>query len=191
MRPTAPGGPSLRLASTHVSHVVTEVTKRTGAGQPAVMPMTSKTFTADTDTPTVRFTVEFQTGAGTVDHAFNARPKLSLKTIKRFAGAQDDKSGKIVLELEKVIRANLVDDDGTPASWKYDPDTAVPSGPDGDELTRGQAAKMAEFEHGSSRRRWDELMADDDVDMDLAQIQAILEFLVEQASDRPTSRSSR
>lgn len=63
-------------------------------------------------------------------------------------------------------------------------------------LEKGQllpASRVGEFlapEAGSSRRRWDALLADDDISIEAPDLMAIFEWCVGTASQRPTGMSS-
>lgn len=112
----------------------------------------------------------------------------------------------------RFIRKMLADDDGVPANWEpklyrqADPDpelAAAPAddnpdadrprfmGPDGHPHTYDDLGKFQDFDAGSSRRRWAQLMDnDDDLIVDPEVLQGVFEHLAGLAAGRPTQRPS-
>jgi hypothetical protein len=62
--------------------------------------------------------------------------------------------------------------------------------PDGRLHPMGDAPKFLEHAAGSSRRRWNELMADDELEIDIDQLTDMFEWLISLAANRPTAPSA-
>lgn len=60
--------------------------------------------------------------------------------------------------------------------------------PDGQLLPLGQAAEWLEFDKGSSRRRWKQLLASETISLTADSLRELFEYLVSQVAKRPTRR---
>jgi hypothetical protein len=137
----------------------------------------------------VEFTVTFQ-------HTFRARPRMTYKRIREVMKAQRGGGIESLTVFENMIRRALLDDDGVPAKWEPEYEGKGKErrlvGPGGDLLPIEDLPDLQALEAGSSRRRWQHLMdVDDELEVELEEIQAAYETLVEAVSDRPTQSSSR
>ncbi len=140
----------------------------------------------------VEFTVTFTRDGDDEKHEFRARPSFGYKQMRDVAKIQSQRDGgglKALMVYERLIVPALCDDDGTPAKWQPEFEDGQLIGPDGELHDKAEATKLSEFDAGSSRRRWRFLMDDDDdVQVELDEITAAYELLVEAASDRPTRK---
>jgi len=133
-------------------------------------------------------------------HEFVARPQADAGATLMFTTSGEDGERKAQAVFRMMSRM-LRDDDGVPAQWVPEP---LPKpgnaganwqpkfrGPDGKLYTMDKAPQFTEPAKGSSRRRWDHMMFEDDgVTVDIEVIGEILEDLVAVAAERPTVGSS-
>lgn len=141
----------------------------------------------------VEHTVPFERDGELEEHLFRAQPRMSYKRMADIVKARRSGDGVAALAVfERMIRPALVDTDGTPAKWAPTVEDGVFVDPDGNERPAADVTNVLAFEAGSSRRRWQHLLdVDDEVEVELDDITAFYEVLVEAASDRPTQRPSR
>lgn len=133
-------------------------------------------------------------------HEFVARPQADAGATLMFTSSGDDGERKAQAVFRMMSRM-LRNDDGVPAQWVPEP-LAKPGNaganwqpkfraPDGKLYTMDKTAQFTDPAKGSSRRRWDHMMFEDDgVTVDIEVIGSILEDLVEVAAGIPTVGSS-
>jgi hypothetical protein len=133
-------------------------------------------------------------------HEFVARPQADAGATLMFTTSGEDGERKAQAVFRMMSRM-LCNDDGVPAQWVPEP---LPKpgnaganwqpkfrGPDGKLYTMDKTAQFTDPDKGSSRRRWDHMMFEDDaVTVNIGVIGEILEDLVEVAAERPTVGSS-
>lgn len=152
--------------------------------------------------PRVDFELEvFRSGEPEV-HRFTATPVMDLGSVLMFLSKDDDAGGQAMLRL---MRVNLADDDGVPARWEptmlprpgnagpnWQAKFRAPKAPHGDgELhTMDEVHLWTDPVQGSSRRRWDSLMFEDEgVVVSAEVVMEIIKDLMGQAAGLPTSGS--
>jgi hypothetical protein len=129
-------------------------------------------------------------------HTFTARPNTDLGPLIQLHGAIDDpmKMGQTAL---KVLVKQMDDSDGVPLAWEptelpkpknaghsYEPKFR---GPDGKLHSMAERGKFLAFQAGSSRRRWQYLLLEDDgISIDAPVLMAIMSDLIQAATGRPT-----
>jgi hypothetical protein len=127
-------------------------------------------------------------------HGFTAAPVMDLGSILLFTSGKDEDGGQALLRL---MRVNLVDDDGVPADWRPTiidrPANAGPNwqpkfrAPDGTLHPMGEAERWTDPQAGSSRRRWNILMFEDDgVTVSADVVTEIVKDLMAGAAGLPT-----
>lgn len=75
-------------------------------------------------------------------------------------------------------------------AYEVEPEVRKFRAPDGTLHPMDDAAKFLEHSAGSSRRRWLELMADEELEIDLDQLTDVFEWLISLAAKRPTGPSA-
>jgi hypothetical protein len=129
-------------------------------------------------------------------HDFVATRKPDTLMAMRFMGMSDDQMGELSKLATLLIGKTLDNTDGVPVQWSA---TMVPKpknagreyepkfrGPDGKLHPMHQADKFEAFEAGSSRRRWEALLADNQFTVTLEDIVEICKDLVELGVGSPT-----
>lgn len=140
--------------------------------------------------PTVDFSIEFVRDGVAENHEFSASPRTTYGDILGLIKNQDDESGLALRYLDRMIRRALIDTDGTPAKFRPNVEDGHFTDPTGNRTAATELPKVVTFEAGSSRRRWIQLMEkDDDVEVEIEQIAEVFEYLAQEASTRPTTRS--
>lgn len=148
--------------------------------------------------PLVDFTVDFVRDSTDDDdqpvkvvetHEFTARPQMAYGDVLGMVANEGD--GKALEFLDRLIRRCILNTDGVPEKWRPRIVEDHFTAPNGDHTHVDDLPKFEHFDTGSSRRRWAQLLAAADVVVEFAQITAIMEYLTEQASERPTSPRSR
>lgn len=152
------------------------------------------------DPPTHEFTMIFVRDGVDEPHEFVARPSIgwgdvSSLMLPMMEGASGISAGTL-RQIDRLIRRSLVNDDGTPEKWRprvVTPDDGEPwfTAPNGDHCEVTELPVYEALDAGSSRRRWSHLMeVDDDVTIEPEQILALVNDLMEVASERPTKSSA-
>ncbi len=140
--------------------------------------------------PPVEFTVEFERDGEPEPHTFRARPRFTFKRMNEAAKASRDGGLNAVLRFEKMIRPSLVDTDGTPARWTPVIEDGEFEDWNGDVHDMEDLPALLAADAGSSKRRWQHLMDDDDdLEITIEEIVKVYELLIGAATDRPTRRS--
>ncbi len=146
------------------------------------------------DPDVIEFEVDFA-DADTGDaetHTFRARPRYGYKRMRDAALAQKRRGADLVLMFERMIAPSLLNDDGTPVGWT--PEFSSNGDfvdPDGNTRPVSELDTVSNPDAGSSRRRWAHLMDErDELDPGLDELQRVYQLLIENASGRPTGRSS-
>lgn len=133
-------------------------------------------------------------------HEFSVRPVTDIGAVMMFTSSGDDGERK-AQALMRMMSRMLVNTDGVPAQWSP---TALPPpknagpryqakfrGPDGKLYPMSETAQFTDPAKGSSRRRWDYLMFEDDgVAVDASLLGQIVQDMIEVAANRPTPASS-
>lgn len=117
-------------------------------------------------------------------HEFTARPQMAFGDVLGLVANENDP--KAIAFLDRLIRRTLTNDDGTPEKWRAYVHDGHFTAPGGDNTPVDQLPRFETHGAGSSRRRWVELINSDEVAVGMKQIASIMEFLTEQAADRPT-----
>jgi hypothetical protein len=138
-------------------------------------------------------------------HEFNAVAKPDLVGLTRVMVLINTAPERATAQLLAMIPKGLDNSDGTPAKWEPIPVAdgygehgepgakyiVAPSGPQkGGMVPAEHAAQFEAFDAGSSRRRWNALLDDDDIAVDIADVMALFEWMVSLVADRPTVPSS-
>jgi hypothetical protein len=142
-------------------------------------------------------------------HTFNAVARTDAGALSWTLGHTDKHPERALSGMIRMISKMLDNKDGTPAQWRptplprrndpldvdteASPDESVSKfrGPDGKLYPLDQADQFTAHQFGSSRRRFLELMEnDDDVIVDAADLGALFEYLVGLAAGRPTQPPS-
>jgi hypothetical protein len=129
-------------------------------------------------------------------HEFTAKPQADAGSMTQFtaAGVDGERKAQVIF---KMMSRQLVNNDGVPSQWTPQPLPRPRNagdayqvkfrGPDGKLHTMDKAELFTDPAKGSSRRRWDYLMFEDDgVTVDIGVISNILEDLIELVAERPT-----
>lgn len=145
----------------------------------------------------VPFELEVWRDGASEIHEFTARPQADAGSAMTFSlsGEDGERKARAVFRMMSKMLSN---DDGVPSQWapsvlpkpKNAGASYVPKfrGPDGKLYPMDQAGRFTDPAAGSSRRRWDYLMFEDaDVTVDIGVISQILEDLIGEAADLPTS----
>jgi hypothetical protein len=132
-------------------------------------------------------------------HTFHAVRKADTLLAARFMSVADDDPGAVLRLVTKLISKMLDNSDGVPVQWSPDvlpkPKNAGPKyepkfrGPDGKLHPVADAGKFLEFAAGSSRRRWEALVIDEDATVELEALAEIARDLISATTDRPTDGS--
>jgi hypothetical protein len=133
-------------------------------------------------------------------HEFTARPQADAGATLMFTTSGEDGERKAQAVFRMMSRM-LRNDDGVPDQWVPEPMERPKNaganwlpkfrGPDGKLYPMDKAAQFTDPTKGSSRRRWNWMMFEDDaVTVDIGVIGKILEDLIEEAAGRPTVGSS-
>lgn len=143
------------------------------------------------------FEIEVYRGALPEVHEFVARPNAELGPLIRMYKVIDDAMASAEIAL-KILVKQMDDQDGTPLDWEPKPlkkpgnagENWEPKfrGPDGKLHTMDKAPGFLDPAKGSSRRRWQRLMLEDDgVSVDANVLMEIMQDLVSAAMGaRPT-----
>lgn len=153
-----------------------------------------KRFSRKTDhepAPTVEFSVDFDHDGEIREHHFTAHPKITYGDMVGLKTHQKDTQGGVLPYLDRIIRRSLDDTDGVPLKWEPDIAAGEFTTPDGNQAPLADLPKYQDFDAGSSRRRWAELIESDDAVVDFEQVMGVFEYLAEAVADRPTSRPQR
>jgi hypothetical protein len=145
------------------------------------------------DSPIVPFNVAVRRRGVREVHSFQARPVADVGSALAFAAGGNEAHAAV-----KLLARMLVDDDGVPSAWAFNPlpadaECAFPSfvAPDGGRLPLDRAAEFTDIKAGSSRRRWNYLMYEDEDVVITAQVLVrIVQDMVEAAAGNPTAASS-
>lgn len=129
--------------------------------------------------------VEGRTEQTAERHEFAARPRMSYGDVLGMVKNEDN--ARALTFLDRMIRRALINDDGTPERWTPRMVDDHFTAPNGDHTPAGQLPRFEEFEAGSSRRRWAQLITSDDVTIDMDQVNGVMEYLTEEAAGRPNS----
>ncbi len=146
------------------------------------------------DPDVVEFEVNFSDADAdeTETHTFRARPRYSYKRMRDAALAQKRRGADLVLMFERMIVPSLLNDDGTPVEWT--PEFSANgdfADPNGNTRPVSELDVVTSPDAGSSRRRWAYLMDErDELDPGIEELQRVYNLLIENASGRPTERSS-
>lgn len=134
-------------------------------------------------------------------HEFVATRKADTIMALRFMSISDDRVGELAQLAVLLIGKTLDNKDGVPVQWSPE---ALPRPDDWDDETRGkwepkfrgpdgelhpmdQAEKFTEFSAGSSRRRWEALLVDNQFQSELEVLVEITKDLVELSTGNPTA----
>jgi len=130
------------------------------------------------------------------EHVFSAIPQLPAQDIVQAMRARSQDGTQVLGPMMNTIRKMLSNRDGVPSTWSL---VVVPPkkgstqepkfrGPDGKLYPLSRAEEFEAVSAGSSKRRWDHLMQDDeDAIVDMKDLTDIFEYLVGLATnDRPT-----
>jgi hypothetical protein len=153
-------------------------------------------------------------------HHFLAAPRTNMFALARLIRVQDDADLKVIDNTIRLLSSMLDNKDGVPNKWKPEPlpdqataptDDAEGSrflqqiaeeedprppvqkfrGPDGKIYPMDQAEKFLHHTNGSSRRRWRELIEeDDDVTVEFEDLKNLMEWMVSIAGKGHTPASS-
>lgn len=143
-------------------------------------------------------------------HTFNAVCQTDAAALAFMLGSVEKHPERSMIGLFRMIAKMLDNKDGTPAKWEPTPlpppALEIPDdegdlepiehetkfrGPDGALYTMDHAARFTDLDAGSSRRRWLQLMEDDDeVIVDAEDLVKLFEWLISVAARRPTVPSS-
>ncbi|MDN5920624.1 MAG: hypothetical protein L0I76_36915 [Pseudonocardia sp.] len=147
------------------------------------------------------------------EHTLTARAAVDTASVFGF-GRSGQNLGAQIAAIRNLLMRTLVDDDGIGihegteqvAPAPDNPDTMVPvegldaadwsmsdlawRTPDGAVHDTAEAAAAHTREHGSSLRRFTAIMDDDGLSVEQSALEEILDFLMTEAADRPTQRSS-
>ncbi len=129
-------------------------------------------------------------------HHFVATRKTDSLLALRFMGVDEENAGQLAQLATLLIGKTLDNTDGVPVQWspstlprpKNAGDDYEPKfrGPDGKLHPMDQAAKFEEFDKGSSRRRWEALLVDNQFTCPLEVLVEITKDLIEMSSGNPT-----
>lgn len=130
-------------------------------------------------------------------HDFTAVRKADALLAARFMGFTDDQAGELLRLCGLLVGKTLDNSDGVPVQWtpeplpkprnagvRYEPKFR---GPDGELYPMSHAEKFTEFSAGSSRRRWQALLADNEFTCDMEVFVEIVKDLIEAGAGSPTS----
>lgn len=132
---------------------------------------------------------------------FMVRPgQVNNEAIQVIKHQLSGSNNQILMTVMRMIRKMMIDSDGVSVRWNFadsiieakkkDEDPSAFRGPDGKiyELADSEAIeKFQKVENGSSRRRWHHLMEeDDDLSIEVDDLMDILQWSIEEASNRPT-----
>jgi len=146
-------------------------------------------------------------------HSFNAVGRTDIGSLVFTLVSATTKPEDALSGMMRMIAKMLDNRDGTPAKWRPTPlplpgkEDRVPSGTDSEDLDEeeavvkfrapngallpmAEAGRFTEFNAGSSRRRWLELMQDDELTVDAEPLTKLFEWLVGLAAGRPTGPSA-
>lgn len=170
-----------------------------------------RTFGAKPRKPTERieFDLIVQRDGEPETHTFGARPVADIGGLSYLMLESDRAPQKAIGTMMTVIARMLDNRDGTPSKWSP---TALPApsaedqagdgtygerpaqkfrAPDGSLQPAAKADEYLKFENGSSRRRWIELLRDDDgVTVEADDLEEVLEYLLSVAGKDHTQHSS-
>ena len=147
--------------------------------------------------PAHPFELEVYRGDTPEVHTFIARPKTDLGPLIQLNSMMNDPM-RMGAKALQVIARMMDDSDGTPADWapvtapkprnageSYEPKFR---GPDGRLHPMDKQATFLDIEAGSSRRRWQHIILEDDgVSVDIEVLMEIMTDLIEAATgNRPT-----
>jgi hypothetical protein len=152
-------------------------------------------------------------------HAYPSVDAIMVAEVNKSAASGDQGAISALLMIKNAIRTMLDDNDGTPLDWKPEPlpsEVRVPDSevtgwpteepepqsadeetepeqqflaPDGIVHPMRDAAKLAEFDAGSSRRRWvDRVDGDNDYTVPAKSLMKVWRWLIGEAANRPTVR---
>lgn len=132
-------------------------------------------------------------------HGFTAAPVMDLGSVLLFMKGDEDAAAQGLL---RVMQINLDDEDGVPQAWtptmlekpanaaeNWQPKFRAPAEPHGDGKlhTMDQVGRWTDPDKGSSRRRWDYLMFQDEgVIVTAGVVLEILKDLMGEAAGLPT-----
>ncbi len=132
-------------------------------------------------------------------HEFTAVRKVDTLLAARFMNLDEDQAGVMLRLVTKLIGKTLDNSDGVPVQWsptplpkpknagaRYEPKFR---GPDGKLHPMDQAIKWTDYAAGSSRRRWEALVADEDVTAQLEALGGITKDLIAESTGLPTDGS--
>lgn len=130
-------------------------------------------------------------------HEFTTVRKVDTLLAAQFMNIGEDDAGRLLRVIGKLIGKTLDNADGVPVQWAA---VALPKpknakagyepkfrGPDGKLYPMDQAVKFEEIGQGSSRRRWEALLVDEDATTALDSLAEITKDLIEVSTGgRPT-----
>lgn len=162
----------------------------------------TKTKTA----PRERFEFVFLRDEEPETHTFQIVIRPDLAGLARILSLVNQQPEQAMEPMLGLIRRSLDNTDGTPFGWQPTPiqDTVAgpdeekrpvmlraPYGPDkGDLVPFSRAAEYQAFDAGSSRRRWNALLDDDEIALEQGDLMELFEWIVGLAAGRPTEPSS-
>lgn len=134
-------------------------------------------------------------------HTLVAVRKPDTMMAIRFMNMGEDQGAELGRLCVKLIGKTLDNSDGVPAQWEpnaldkprnagpdWEPKFRAPSAPIGDGKLHpmSQAVKYEDFAKGSSRRRWEALLADNDFTVDIEVLVELVKDMVELTAGTPT-----
>lgn len=166
--------------------------------------------------PVRRVPFEFyvQRGGEPERHEFQAVLALDAASLTHTLAEAAIESPNVLAAYMKTVRKMIDNTDGIPAKWEpvpvrgavepvdlgggmidetqvRPPSFRVPYGPGkGNLLPMTEASRYLKEEQHSSRRRWLDLLDDDDVTIDFKDVSALFEYLVAEASGNRSGASS-
>jgi hypothetical protein len=147
--------------------------------------------------PRLQFEVVFNRDEELETHQFQAIASADMATLSSILKAVNRNPEQAVPQMLRMIYKMLDNKDGVSSRWEPKPirgdngDDAMFRGPDDEPHPMADLEKFTAFEAGSSKRRWRHLMdEDDDIVVEAEVLQGVFEYLVGEASGRPTPPSS-
>lgn len=123
------------------------------------------------------------------DHVFKVTLDLGYKDLIQITRWNTTGNGNVMDLLpvvDRIFRRCMVNTDGVPAGWVPEIVEGRFAAPDGVDHPVGRLSWFTRFDAGSSRRRWRELLADDDVDFTPTVMVDALNTVMGADAERPT-----